>query len=90
VALDCGIARATFGDAHRGPEVEQRKPNRAHQPGLPHAPRKGCYGEQNGECRSGERLGFKWQKSYSEHSRGTGDRHQDYANYAELIPSLEK
>ena len=28
VALDCGIACATFGDAHCGPEVEQRKPNR--------------------------------------------------------------
>jgi hypothetical protein len=34
VALDCGIARATFGDAHRGPEVEQRKPNRAHPPRM--------------------------------------------------------
>jgi hypothetical protein len=83
-------ACVTFGDAHCGPGVEQRKPNRANQPGLPHTPRKGCYGDQNGECRSGEGLGFKWQKSYSKHSGGTGDRHQDYANCAELIPSLEK
>jgi hypothetical protein len=37
VTLDCGIARATFGDAHGGLEVEQRKPNRARQPGLPHS-----------------------------------------------------
>ena len=86
----CGIPRAVLDGTGGHPNVEQNEPNSAHQPRLPHAPRKGCDGDENCEGRRCEGLGFKWQKRDAEHNSGTGERHQDYARHAELVPGLEK
>jgi hypothetical protein len=65
-------------------QVNDREPNRKYEPGLPHAPRKGGYGHENGKMGGGEGLRFSRQQGYAQDHHSARKRDEDRSHHAGL------
>ena len=81
----CSARRARGGNL-----IKDQQSDRAHKPGLPHAPRKGGDAEERRKTCGGEGLDVLRQAEHAQRDRRAGKRQQDHADQPKLVPGLQE